>query len=214
MTTPAHADTTRVRQLLATGKTVQQVADLTTWPRQRVVAVINGTKGWLHDSDKDVAYQPDRPGMAPQLPDGTPPTVPDPGPEPAPNAETKPARLADAPVGQLLAGAVDIDDKTVQTQLRKTTEHIARLRQVVTGVEERTAAAREVAELERRLAEARARLKTAGGRRITAGPASGTGPTAKEIRAWAKDNGIACNAKGHIPAHVREQYDAAHGGGQ
>jgi hypothetical protein len=206
MSTATTTDLARVRQLLAAGKTVQQVADLTTWPRPRVVAVITATKGWLHDSDKDVAYEPDRPGMPPRLPDGAPT---DPAPEP--KADSKPARLSDAPVAQLLAGAVDIDDKAVQAQLRKTTEQIARLRQLVTAAEERTAAAREIAVLERRLAEAKARLKTAGGRRTSTAPARAGEPTAKEIRAWAKENGIACNAKGHIPASVREQYDAAHG---
>jgi Lsr2 len=34
-----------------------------------------------------------------------------------------------------------------------------------------------------------------------------------EIRAWAKDHGIAVSARGRIPASVMEQYEAATGGG-
>jgi Lsr2 len=34
-----------------------------------------------------------------------------------------------------------------------------------------------------------------------------------EIRAWAKENGIAVSARGRIPASVMEQYKAATGGG-
>ena len=35
-------------------------------------------------------------------------------------------------------------------------------------------------------------------------------PTAKEIRAWAKENGVDVPARGAIPDDVREKYDAAH----
>lgn len=43
----------------------------------------------------------------------------------------------------------------------------------------------------------------------TRGPKAG-GPGAEEIRTWAKAQGIEVNARGRVPASVREQYDAAH----
>lgn len=194
MTTPTTTDPTRIRQLLAAGKTVQQVSDLTSLPRTAVLAVIKNTRGWLHDTTRDTIF---RSGDT----------------EPA-TEKPHPAPLGKAPVAELLTGAVDLDDKTVQRELRKTTDQIARLREAVTTAEERAAAAREVAVLERRLAEAKARLKATSPRRTTTTGSGGGEPTARDIRAWAKENNVACNAKGHVPAHVRAQYDAAHGAGQ
>jgi Lsr2 len=37
-----------------------------------------------------------------------------------------------------------------------------------------------------------------------------TAPKASEIRAWAKENGVECPAKGKVPQVVRDAYDAAH----
>lgn len=37
-------------------------------------------------------------------------------------------------------------------------------------------------------------------------------PPTGDIRAWAKDRGIAVNERGRIPASVAEQYRAAHNG--
>jgi hypothetical protein len=47
-----------------------------------------------------------------------------------------------------------------------------------------------------------------GGRRSSA-PASG-GPSAKEIRDWARANGYDVPDRGRVSAEVREAYDAAH----
>ena len=53
-----------------------------------------------------------------------------------------------------------------------------------------------------------------GGRRAsssssTSGSAAG-GPSAKEVREWARENGHDVPERGRIPAEVREAYDAAH----
>ncbi|TDD77715.1 Lsr2 family DNA-binding protein [Actinomadura rubrisoli] len=209
LTSPAPTDAGRIRELLVTGKKVQQVADLTGWPRQSVIAVITATKGWLLDQEKDTVYQPGNAGMTPQLP-GTAPTPPE--RDQAPRADVP---LGDAPVAELLAGAADIDDKAVQRELGKATDAIARLRQVVASAQERIAAVREIAVLERQLAEAKARAKNAGVRR--ASPAAGTAPRVRasnaEIRAWAAENGIEVASTGKIARSVIEQYDAAHGAG-
>lgn len=47
------------------------------------------------------------------------------------------------------------------------------------------------------------------GRKSTAKKSSTGGPTAAEIRAWAKDNGYDVPERGRIPQEVREAFDAA-----
>ena len=50
-----------------------------------------------------------------------------------------------------------------------------------------------------------------GGRRASSAPsASASGPSAKEVREWARENGHDVPERGRIPAEVREAYDAAH----
>ena len=43
-----------------------------------------------------------------------------------------------------------------------------------------------------------------------AAPASPAGPSAKEVREWARANKYKVPERGRIPADVREAYDAAH----
>lgn len=45
--------------------------------------------------------------------------------------------------------------------------------------------------------------------RRTSAPASG-GPSAKEVREWARENGHDVPDRGRVSAEVREAYDAAH----
>lgn len=52
-----------------------------------------------------------------------------------------------------------------------------------------------------------------GGARRSGGRASGSsggGASAKEIRAWARENGFTVPERGRIPAEVREAYESAH----
>ncbi len=52
-----------------------------------------------------------------------------------------------------------------------------------------------------------------GGRRATGGrrtAASGDGPTAKEVREWARANGWELSERGRVSSEVRQAYDAAH----
>lgn len=76
--------------------------------------------------------------------------------------------------------------------------------------EERAAAEAEVKELEKQLAEARAKLRPA---RTSSTPVASTaaadGPTAAEVRAWARENDVDCPATGMVPRRVREAYDEA-----
>jgi hypothetical protein len=92
-----------------------------------------------------------------------------------------------------LKGDVDAEEKE-----RREAERVAR---------EKAAAAEKVARLERELAAARAALR--GDKATPAAAASAEGPSAAEIRAWAKSADVACPATGRVPAAVREQYLAA-----
>lgn len=54
--------------------------------------------------------------------------------------------------------------------------------------------------------------RAAGGRRASAGGASSTadGPSAKEVRAWAVQQGLDVPARGRVPAEITDAYRAAH----
>lgn len=189
MTSPAPlASPDRIKQLLASGRTAQQVADLTGWPRNRVVALVTNTKGWLLDPQSDTVYQP--------------------GGTEAPDLLT---------VDGLLAHAAGLDDKNVQRELTKANEAITRLRASISTVterlaeqrrleEERTKAVAEVSALERKLAEAKARVKAiAAGKR----PAPAGRPAPALVRAWAAEHGVTCSPFGKVPQPVVDQYLAA-----
>lgn len=55
-------------------------------------------------------------------------------------------------------------------------------------------------------------------RKVTGGPRRGarrsaaqaSGPSAKEIRTWARANGYEVSERGRVPEEVRQAYDAAH----
>jgi hypothetical protein len=214
---PAPAD--RVKQLLAAGKTTQETADLTGWPRARVVALVKAVSGWLINPKTDTVYQPGNTGMTPSLPDGI---------EPAPvdldiTRRTEPARKGTA--DELLARAAQLDDKTVQRQLTKTIEALTALREAVRTVNARVAAeqarqaeideARAAVEAaEKLLAEAKARAKELGLKRKPASTptqALNAGePSTKDIRAWAVSAGVPCPQFGRVPGAVRAEYDKAH----
>lgn len=55
----------------------------------------------------------------------------------------------------------------------------------------------------------RRRTSSAGGSKRPAGSTAG-GPSAAEIRAWARDNGHDVPERGRVSAEVREAYAAAH----
>lgn len=214
---PASAD--RVKGLLEAGHTVEQVATATGWPRQRIVALINGWKGWLHHHGRDVAYQPgSRPVRQAAAPTPTAPaTAQPPAPKPAAPAS---ASLSVATTAELITRAAGMDDKAVQRELTRVTEALARLRTAVAGVDaraeedrKRQAAVEEIERLEAELADARARAKELGGKRTTkpSPAAAATGPTPKQVRAWAAENGVECNSHGRVPQGVVDQYLAANG---
>ena len=48
-----------------------------------------------------------------------------------------------------------------------------------------------------------------GGARRSAG-AKGDGPSAREIREWASENGYSLSERGRVPEEIRQAYEAAH----
>lgn len=53
--------------------------------------------------------------------------------------------------------------------------------------------------------------KLGGGRRAAGGRRSASnGPTAREVREWARENGWELSDRGRVSAEVRQAYDAAH----
>lgn len=214
-TAPVLRPAAEILRLLVAGKTAQQAADLSGWPKHRVVVLIQSTDGWRYDPNKDTAYQAGTKGKAPLLPDGIPATAPriPEMPKPAPPATPAVAPAEPAPVRNtidaLLAAAAEIEDKAVQRELGKVLEQLGRLRQTVATVTERRQAEQAIETLERQLAEAKARAKELGVRRTTASPAPPAGgPSTMDIRKWAAEHDIDCPARGKIPAAVREAYDA------
>ena len=55
-----------------------------------------------------------------------------------------------------------------------------------------------------------AQRRGAGRRSGSTGSAGNSGPSAKEIRDWARENGHDVPDRGRVSAEVREAYDAAH----
>jgi hypothetical protein len=55
-----------------------------------------------------------------------------------------------------------------------------------------------------------ARKASSGSRRGRRSAASATGPSAREIRDWARSNGFDVPDRGRIPGEVREAFDSAH----
>lgn len=54
------------------------------------------------------------------------------------------------------------------------------------------------------------RRRTGTARSASSGRGSGEGPSAADIRAWARENGHSVPDRGRVPAGIREAYAAAH----
>ncbi|WP_110208423.1 histone-like nucleoid-structuring protein Lsr2 [Nocardioides daejeonensis] len=52
--------------------------------------------------------------------------------------------------------------------------------------------------------------KVGGGRRAGRRAATSSGPSAADVRDWARSNGYEVSDRGRVPAEVREAYNAAH----
>lgn len=108
-------------------------------------------------------------------------------------------------IAALISRAQKSSRKRTRTKADKVSDLVADLRHLL-DVEEHEDKAREVARkdverLERELREAKAILK--GG---SATPATTEGPSAADIREWARAEGVDCPAMGRIPESVRAAY--------
>ncbi|TYB50255.1 hypothetical protein FXF51_56875 [Nonomuraea sp. PA05] len=183
-------------KLLAAGKTTREVADASSWPRDRVAALARAQKGWLLDTDTDRVYDPD----------GGPVTLP---------ADV--AQLADTHLPyELVARA----EASADPHLRKLA---ATVRAALGEIGDRLVNAREAAlvaermeRLQRELAELQARHRQLTGGRGAPGTSGARPADAKKrrtgIRKWAAAQGLDCPANGRIPKHIETAYDQAHEG--
>lgn len=135
----------------------------------------------------------------------------------APPATPAPAKPADR-FQDLLEAAGASDDKKLDRLATKAAEAVEALRDAVEAWQaakaDRDKAARETAAKAARIAALEAELAQLKGKAATkaaARSAPGTnGPTAKEVRAWAREADVPCPVMGRVPASVRDAYTAAH----
>ncbi|NUO57267.1 MAG: hypothetical protein HOV78_11415 [Hamadaea sp.] len=205
---------------LAGGKSLEVTASIVGLPRETVLDLASNhgypdqsKLSWAADVlatklDEQAKVMPER---APERPEPTPrpvAAVPRPAPAPAPAAKAD-------DIQALLSSAKEHQSKRIQRAAEKVTDDIARLRDLIQEDErkhaerrrlekEKAAARAEVERLEAQLAAAKAKL---GGAKVAT---RSTGTPAKEIRAWARANGVDCPGTGRVPANVVDAYKAAH----
>lgn len=185
------------------------------------IAALPVLVGWIVDrrpGPKPGAKAAPPPAGTPDLdlsPEGDPMPAMSVVPEPGPESHDVEA------VDELLEAARALGDRKVTVAVERAETAIARLRDVYTEAARRIAdekAAQEakaeaLAEIERlkaQLAAAEAKAAEAGVKlRKTAAKPSG-GVPAKQVRAWARENGVDVPEHGRIPGDVLDKYEAAH----
>ncbi|MFB4276064.1 histone-like nucleoid-structuring protein Lsr2 [Nonomuraea sp. MTCD27] len=185
-------------KLLAAGKTTREVADGTSWPRDRVVTLARAQKGWLLNTATDRVYDPD----------GGPVTL-----------SVDIAELADTHLPfELVARAEASADPALRKLAATVRAALKDISDRLVNAREAALVAEQVARLQRELQALQARHRQlTGGRK--APDVSGVRPAeAKKrrtgIRAWAASQGLDCPKSGRIPKHVEAAYDQAHEGDQ
>jgi hypothetical protein len=209
-------ETARVLALLAVGRTIAETAGVVRMPAATVRGLAAGQRGWLIDENGHV-YDPGQPGGKVLLPDGFDLALLDWATGQTGQEQPKRQLRTPAPDGvdELLAQAGELDDKTVQTLLRKAIEHLAKLRARVTEIAEQREAekqrAADLAAAEQEIQELQAKDLGAKPRK-TSGKAStaGRGDFAA-IRQWAKANGLEVSERGRVAASVIDAYNARNG---
>jgi len=123
----------------------------------------------------------------------------------------------------LLAAGKASPKKRTQALARRAQECLDKLDEVLEGERAEAEAARRAAEeverlrqekekLEKKLAEVTAKLRGSSSRRTTksTSTASGSTGTAKEIRAWAREEGLEVPDSGRVPQSICDAYAEAH----
>jgi hypothetical protein len=117
----------------------------------------------------------------------------------------------DGDIERLLARAREHEQPRVRRDAQKIAALVDALREVL-AEEERVAAAKErIAKLESELARERARLTGGKPARPAGGAWVSLGPLSKRIRAWARENNVACPEHGRVPRAVVQAYESAQG---
>lgn len=208
--------------LLADGTTAQETGSATALPLGRIVQLAR-RQGWNIHPTTGLAIDPRQDDNKPVLPDDVAaiaarwqgPVIDD-----DPDIETDAESVDD-----LLTDARECEDRQVHAALGRAETAIAKLRDIYSEASTRIAAERqreadrqaalaEVEQLEQQLAEARQRARDAGAKPSrtpgkTPAP-DASGPTEKQIRAWARENGVACNPVGRVNSEARAAYINAH----
>lgn len=232
-TSITNAQKITVLKHLAGGRDTRFAATVTHLPQADVDAIAD-EYGWP-DLDK-VRWAIDELTAAgsviPSRVDRTPAPAPEPRPtpaarhnlsvarRPAPTATPtpEPVRTVTPSANELIVAASRSTRKRTQALGVKVAGLLGDLAKALREEEEAETAAREAAEAKvrnaKRIAELEAELAKLKGKTTTAAkPAATTdGPTSKEIRTWAAQNGVTCPPVGRVPATVRQAYDNAHAG--
>jgi hypothetical protein len=213
---PTNDDIPNILTALQDGRTAQQAADTYGWPRQRVVALINGRRGWLHDPETDriKVFKVAEPLPAPE-PETTMPTPTTPADDKP--AEETPEPAAAEPVGivgleALLRRAEASEHAATRNAGQKVRTVVEDLRQRINAEAAETRVRTEIAELEKQLAAKQEKLRELRPSKTTARRPASDGPTPKEVRVWAAEQGIECSPNGRVPQAIVDKYLAATAG--
>lgn len=193
-------DAARALRMLAAGRTVQEAADVTGRPRDKVVALARAQKGWILSAETDTVSDPGSPDGTVRLP------------EVVERAERLTFEIA-------LTRAEASNDPKLRKLAATARAALDDLMERLISSHQAAAVAREIEQLQEQLAAAQAKHRELTGRKTPgARPVAPSDPSAKVkragIRLWAAENGHECPAQGRIPKAVEAAYDEAHGGTQ
>lgn len=202
-------DAARVLQMLAAGKTTQEVADASSWLRERVVALARAQKGWILSAETDTVSDPGSPSGSVRLPADV----------------TELAKRTDRVTFETaLARAEASNDPKLRKLAATARAALDELMERLINAHQAATLAKQIEQLQQQLAAAQARhkqlvgRKTPGARTVAHSPTTvttdQTAARRADIRAWAARNGHDCPERGRIPNAVTAAYDEAHGGTQ
>jgi hypothetical protein len=206
-------DAAKILDALQAGKKVQWASDATGWPRQHIVALVNG-KGWTIDPERDTIRIPKNGTATAPEPTAAPSA---PTPEPKPTAKAPPPLATDKNteginLEMLIRRGEQSGSTAIRAAAKKTRAAVEDLRQRIKAEDAEKQVRERIASLQQQLAAAQEQLRDVRPKKTTTPrPAVPDGIASKDVRAWAKERRIPCPTTGRIPKAVVDQYTAAHG---